>query len=223
MTTLSETRGLSPSERRVLDEAVRGLTVRQISERLVLTEATVKTHLSHIYAKLGVRGRVDLLARLRRDAADPPVTRTPPSASPDTPSPRHQRAFYRPWMVPVGLIAVSASILAFAVLVALSGTQRAASLDTVLRHVDAGAVSGLELHGDILIAYLDDGQSLEVRGVQREDVAGVAADAGVPLVLTQPQSVNPLLPYVFNLAGYALLAGVVWLLIRVAVRRQSAA
>lgn len=58
---------LSPSEREVLERARSGSTAAELACELSLTEATVRTHLSHIYEKLGVRGRVELLARLQRD------------------------------------------------------------------------------------------------------------------------------------------------------------
>jgi len=54
---------LSPAERRVLEQALQGRTARDIAGRLVLTEATVRSHLSHIYAKLGVAGQVELMGR----------------------------------------------------------------------------------------------------------------------------------------------------------------
>jgi DNA-binding CsgD family transcriptional regulator len=57
--------GLSPSERRVLELARSGSTARQVADQLSLSEATVRTHLSHIYAKFGVRGRLELLAHLQ--------------------------------------------------------------------------------------------------------------------------------------------------------------
>jgi DNA-binding NarL/FixJ family response regulator len=49
---------LTARELEVLKLVARGLSNRQISESLFLTEATVKTHLAHVYAKLSVRDRV---------------------------------------------------------------------------------------------------------------------------------------------------------------------
>lgn len=58
---------LSRSEHQVLEEARSGSPAIEVARQLSLTEATVRTHLSHIYAKLGVRGRVELLARMQQD------------------------------------------------------------------------------------------------------------------------------------------------------------
>lgn len=60
--------GLTSAEQRVFALAAEGLSVREIAEMLVLAEATIHSHLSHIYAKLGVRGRVEMLARLADDS-----------------------------------------------------------------------------------------------------------------------------------------------------------
>jgi DNA-binding NarL/FixJ family response regulator len=49
---------LTARELEVLKLVARGLSNRQIGESLFLSEATVKTHLAHVYAKLGVRDRV---------------------------------------------------------------------------------------------------------------------------------------------------------------------
>ena len=49
---------LTPRETEVLDLIVSGMTNAQIAEALVLSEATVKTHVTRILAKLGLRDRV---------------------------------------------------------------------------------------------------------------------------------------------------------------------
>lgn len=48
---------LTPKEREILVELARGASNKGIAEALYVTPATVKTHLAHIYAKLGARGR----------------------------------------------------------------------------------------------------------------------------------------------------------------------
>lgn len=49
--------GLSPREAEVLRAVSRGLANKQIASELHLSQATVKTHLEHIFAKLGVDDR----------------------------------------------------------------------------------------------------------------------------------------------------------------------
>ena len=54
---------LTTKELEVLARLAEGRTNQQIAEALFVTPATVKTHLSHIYAKLGVANRQEALAR----------------------------------------------------------------------------------------------------------------------------------------------------------------
>jgi DNA-binding CsgD family transcriptional regulator len=56
--------GLTPSERRVASLAAAGRTNREVAAALYLGERTVASHLTHIYAKLGVRSRTELARRL---------------------------------------------------------------------------------------------------------------------------------------------------------------
>jgi DNA-binding NarL/FixJ family response regulator len=58
---------LTDREREVLTIAAEGLTARQIASRLGVRERTVTTHLSRIYAKLGVATRIAAI-RLATDA-----------------------------------------------------------------------------------------------------------------------------------------------------------
>jgi len=53
---------LSPRELEVLELVARGTTNREAAKRLFISEATVKTHLLHIYAKLGVNDRAAAVA-----------------------------------------------------------------------------------------------------------------------------------------------------------------
>lgn len=53
---------LSPRETEILRLLAEGLANRQISKRLFISEATVKTHLVHIYDKLGVDSRTAAIA-----------------------------------------------------------------------------------------------------------------------------------------------------------------
>jgi DNA-binding NarL/FixJ family response regulator len=56
--------GLTPSERRVADLVDKGLTNAEVAATLFLAERTVASHLTHVYAKLGVRSRTELARRL---------------------------------------------------------------------------------------------------------------------------------------------------------------
>jgi DNA-binding NarL/FixJ family response regulator len=56
----TRTEGLTPAELRVAALVAEGRTNREVAAALVLGERTVETHLSHIYAKLGVRSRAEL-------------------------------------------------------------------------------------------------------------------------------------------------------------------
>ena len=56
---------LSDREMEVLRLAALGLTSAEIAGRLVVATSTVKTHLNHIYAKLGTRNRTEALIRAR--------------------------------------------------------------------------------------------------------------------------------------------------------------
>ena len=51
--------GLSRREQEVFDLLVRGMPNKEIARALYITEGTVKTHLHHIYEKLGVRSRTE--------------------------------------------------------------------------------------------------------------------------------------------------------------------
>jgi DNA-binding CsgD family transcriptional regulator len=54
---------LTPAELEVVRHAAAGLSNPEIAERLFIARATVKAHLAHIYAKLGVANRTELAAR----------------------------------------------------------------------------------------------------------------------------------------------------------------
>lgn len=79
--TVAETPQLTRSERRVATLAGSGLSNHEIAGRLVVTVKAVEWHLSHIYRKLGIRGRRDLPAALaaydRQDGGPTPPREGP--------------------------------------------------------------------------------------------------------------------------------------------------
>jgi DNA-binding NarL/FixJ family response regulator len=58
----SDEPAISARELEVLELVARGATNREAAERLFISEATVKTHLLHVYAKLGVPDRASAVA-----------------------------------------------------------------------------------------------------------------------------------------------------------------
>jgi DNA-binding NarL/FixJ family response regulator len=62
---------LTSSERRVAELAAEGRSNKEIAAALFVTVNTVEGHLSHAYAKLGVRSRAQLAQRLQ--SPDPPA------------------------------------------------------------------------------------------------------------------------------------------------------
>lgn len=60
---------LSAREIEVLRLVADGRSNREIAKVLFLSETTVKSHLVHIYAKLGVRSRTSAVARAREQGA----------------------------------------------------------------------------------------------------------------------------------------------------------
>ena len=58
---LAEMRGLSPRETEVFVLLAQGRTRAFIQDELVLSGSTVKTHVSHIYAKMGVHDRQEMM------------------------------------------------------------------------------------------------------------------------------------------------------------------
>lgn len=53
---------LSRREQEVLRQTAAGLANKEVAARLSISEATVKVHLTHIFQKLGVHGRGELVA-----------------------------------------------------------------------------------------------------------------------------------------------------------------
>lgn len=170
---------LSPREREILDAALSGLSARQLASMFFLTEATVRSHLAHIYRKLEVRGRVDLLARVA-ESATPAAHASPPR--------RWRRGRH------LSLLAAAALLVALGGvalrLTLASGTTT--GLATVSRLVSDHRVSGVDLSGSTLTVTTIDGTRLYVNGVSMRDFAALraaidpAADPSVSLAAHNP-------------------------------------
>jgi len=61
---------LTPSERQVVELAARGLSNKEIASHLFVTVYTVEAHLTHAYAKLGLRSRAQLVRSLGEAAPE---------------------------------------------------------------------------------------------------------------------------------------------------------
>jgi len=58
---------LTPREIEIVKMVAEGFGNREVAERLFISEGTVKTHLHTIYEKLGLKGRVQLVAYVREN------------------------------------------------------------------------------------------------------------------------------------------------------------
>jgi DNA-binding NarL/FixJ family response regulator len=58
--------GLTPRETEVLSFIIQGLTNKEIGEKLFISFTTVRTHVSHIFEKTGVKNRVELVSLINR-------------------------------------------------------------------------------------------------------------------------------------------------------------
>ena len=105
---------LSIREREVLAAAMRGGSVRSLADELSVSESTVRTHLAHIYTKLGVAGRIELLARAQGASES-----TAPS--PGAATTRSRRARRVVWAAATSAVAVALTVVAA---LALGGTSR---------------------------------------------------------------------------------------------------
>ncbi|MBA2473636.1 MAG: response regulator transcription factor, partial [Pseudonocardiales bacterium] len=59
-----------PTELEIVRHIAAGLTNRQIGQRMFISPGTVKTHLSHVFTKLGTSSRSHLAAEAIRHRLD---------------------------------------------------------------------------------------------------------------------------------------------------------
>jgi len=154
---------LSPREREVLDAAIEGLSARDMARRLSLSEATVRSHLSAIYSKLGVSGRIELLASLKGTVAP---KNTPP-AEPEIPPAGPKSEVAKPGRrVLAGVALLSLLVFATGAFLAVRpDLPPRADLTTVSRLLAANEVTLLDLRGETLTLTERSGERLRVEGV----------------------------------------------------------
>jgi DNA-binding CsgD family transcriptional regulator len=200
---------LSEREREVLELALTGLSARAIAERLTLTEATIRSHLSRIYAKLGVGGRVELLAHFHTQPPD--EGRPSPSPSVETAGPRRRRV----WPV-VALAILLVMLSAGALFLWLRpDLPPATNLATVSQLVAQGQATSLDLRGDTLFVATADGRHYRVDGVDEAAFREILPEAiGTTAEVSISSSGDTLVP---SLAFVAALLPVVLLLVAVLV------
>ena len=212
---------LSDREREVLDLALAGLSARDIAGRLTLTEATVRSHLSRIYAKLGVGGRVELLAQMNGSVSRGNAQSAPPSleAEPRVPGRR-----LRLGILVLVLLAAGVGVV-FAWL--RPDLPPSTDLATVSRLVADRQVASLDLRGDTLFVATLDGRQFRVDGPDRKavetiQVAAIAGSDRVSVSAGGDTLATSLAMLATSLAPVALLALVAMLVIR-ALRRPPQA
>jgi DNA-binding CsgD family transcriptional regulator len=174
---------LSQREREILAAAIEGVTAREIASRFSLSEATVRSHLSSIYAKAGVSGRLELLACLsRRPDRSGPVDRTVDGSREGGRNPTGGRP--RRWAAVVILVVIIGVALA-AFLAVRPDLPSRADLATVSRLMASGQVTDLSLVGERLIVTTIDGHRLRAEGVSESQAEALWA-AGVQQIQRQP-------------------------------------
>jgi DNA-binding CsgD family transcriptional regulator len=82
---------LTPTEREVVRLVAEGLSNPGIADRLSISRATVKTHLAHVFTKLDVINRAQLVAFAVRATAEGTLNRAEPTERPDPRTPDDER------------------------------------------------------------------------------------------------------------------------------------
>lgn len=204
---MTELSSLSAGERRVLDQALMGLTVRDIATRLFLTEATVKTHLAHIYDKLGVRGRVDLMARLR-DVPERPIVGQERSKA-DGPAPR--RGGFPAWMLPAALLLVASLILVIGAVVGLSNRAERMTSEGLASQLESGVIAEIRSEGARITAVTEDGREYDVSASGRVEVRRLAMANDVPYAEAPAAPAPAVMLVLISVAPYGVALGLIWL------------
>ncbi len=157
---------LSPREREVLESATEGLSVRDMARQLSLSEATVRSHLSAIYSKLGVSGRLELLASIKGTAAPRHVPSPPSEIPPAGASPKVAKHDRR---VLAGVAVVLLVVFATgAFLVTRPDLPRRTDFDTISELMAGNQITSFELQGQTLTVTQRGGDRLRVENVSND-------------------------------------------------------
>jgi DNA-binding CsgD family transcriptional regulator len=181
---------LSDREREVLALALTGLSARAMADQLTLTEATIRSHLSRIYAKVGVEGRVELLAKLN---SHPLAPESPPLSPPVQPAPSRP---HRAWPV-VAALAISAVFVGVGALFLWlrPDLPPSTNLATVSQLVAQGQATNLDLHGETLTVTTKDGHRYRVDRVGgaafSEILLPEALRANVEVIISSGDTLTP--------------------------------
>jgi DNA-binding CsgD family transcriptional regulator len=159
---------LTDREREVLGVAMSGAPVAAIAETLSLSEATVRSHLAHIYNKLDVTGRMELLARANGTLG---VDRIEAQASSVSEPPARRDRRVRAAVLVVATVSIA--LAAFAILRPdLPPSTNIGSVSTLLSD---GMVASLDLRGDRLLVTTVDGRRFRIDGADRAEVEALQA------------------------------------------------
>lgn len=212
---------LSPREREVLDVAIEGLSARDMARRLSLSEATVRSHLSAIYSKLGVSGRIELLASLQGAVARKNVPSREPAIPPSGPKSDAAKPTRRVLAGAALLVLVVFATGAF--LAARPDLPPRADLATVSRLLAANEVTLLDLRGETLTLTERSGERLRVEGVTYDSFQPIMLVAIGRSVTTSASSDPWSLTTELGMIGTSvlplLLLGAALLLVARAIRR----
>ncbi len=210
---------LSPREREIVEAALTGLSAGEIAERFSLSQATVRSHLSSSYGKLGVRGRVELLARLNGAVEhDAPSSPAPEAAIP----PARPRGA-PPWSrLIVAVVAVTVVLSGAVFAIWRPDLPPRTSLDNVSRLLSQHRVSQLDLSGPDLTVTTTDGQHLLVQGVspaafgslRATEIAATDPSLSIAIRSGGPALLNDILVAITALLPILLAAGAVAIVLR---------